>query len=78
MSEPKIAQKAPYVLELKPGKYYWCACGLSANQPFCNGSHKTTDIKSEMFELTEATTIALCGCKHTKNKPKCDGTHKSL
>ncbi|MDP2208171.1 MAG: CDGSH iron-sulfur domain-containing protein [Bacteroidota bacterium] len=78
MTEPKIAQKAPIVLELEPGKYYWCACGLSTNQPFCNGAHKTTDIKPEMFELAEKSKIALCGCKHTKNKPKCDGTHKTL
>lgn len=78
MTEPKIAQKAPFVLELEPGKYYWCACGLSANQPFCNGAHKTTDIRPKMFELTEKTKIAICGCKHTKNIPKCDGTHKTL
>lgn len=78
MTEPKIAQKAPFVLELEPGKYKWCACGLSTNQPFCNGAHKATDIKPEMFELTEKTKLFLCGCKHTKNKPKCDSTHKTL
>ncbi|MDI6804034.1 MAG: CDGSH iron-sulfur domain-containing protein [Bacteroidota bacterium] len=78
MTEPKIAQKAPFVLELEPGKYYWCACGLSTNQPFCNSSHKNTDLKPEIFEIKEKTKIALCGCKQTKTKPKCDRTHKTL
>lgn len=78
MTEPKIAQKAPFVLELEPGKYYWCACGLSTNQPFCNGAHKSTEFKPEIFEINEKTKIALCGCKQTKKKPKCDGTHKTL
>jgi CDGSH-type Zn-finger protein len=78
MSEPKIVQKAPFVLELKAGTYYWCACGLSARQPFCDSSHRTTDFVPEKFEITETSKVALCGCKHTKNKPKCDGTHKSL
>ncbi|RCK71697.1 MAG: Glutamate synthase [NADPH] large chain [Ignavibacteriae bacterium] len=78
MTEPKIVQKAPFVLELNSGKYAWCACGLSANQPFCDGSHKSTNITPIVFEINDKTKIALCGCKHTKNKPKCDGTHKNL
>lgn len=78
MTEPKIVQKAPFVLELNPGTYKWCACGLSQNQPFCDGSHKSTDIVPVTFEVEQTSKIALCGCKHTKNKPKCDGTHKSL
>lgn len=78
MTEPKIVQKAPFVLELDAGKYKWCACGLSQNQPFCDGSHKTTDFVPLAFELTEKSKIALCACKYSKNKPKCDGTHKSL
>lgn len=78
MTEPKIVQKAPFVLELNSGKYAWFACGLSANQPFCDGSHKSTNITLIVFEINDKTKIALCGCKHTKNKPKCDGTHKNL
>lgn len=78
MTEPKIVQKAPFVLELNSGKYAWCACGLSANQPFCDGSHKSTNITPIVFEINDKTKIALCGFKHTKNKPKCDGTHKNL
>lgn len=78
MDEPKIAQKSPYLLDLKPGTYWWCACGLSKNQPFCDGSHKTTSFTPVKFELTEAKQVALCGCKHSANKPFCDGTHKTL
>jgi CDGSH-type Zn-finger protein len=78
METPKIAQKMPYVLDLKPGKYYWCACGQSKNQPFCDGSHKGTSFSPVMVEITEPKKVVLCGCKMSKNKPFCDGTHKSL
>lgn len=78
MSEPKIAQKAPYVLEEKSGTYYWCACGLSSNQPFCNGSHKTTDIIPVAVTLDVEKKVAWCGCKHSGNKPYCDGTHRNI
>lgn len=78
MNEPVIAQKFPYALELEPGKYWWCACGRSANQPFCDGSHKDTGFSPVPFELAEAKKVWLCGCKHTKNQPYCDGTHKVL
>ena len=78
MSEPKIAQKAPYVLEEKPGTYYWCACGLSSGQPFCDGSHKTTDITPVAVTLDEEKKVAWCGCKHSGKKPHCDGTHRNI
>ena len=78
MSNPVIAQKAPYAVELKPGDYYWCACGQSKNQPFCDGSHKGTGFTPTKFTLTEAKTVYLCGCKHTATAPFCNGTHKSL
>ena len=78
MSEPLIAQKAPYALELDAGKYWWCACGRSASQPFCDGSHKGTEFSPVTFELAEKQKVWLCGCKHSGNKPMCDGTHKKL
>ncbi|RMI14265.1 MAG: CDGSH iron-sulfur domain-containing protein, partial [Calditrichaeota bacterium] len=65
MAEPKIAQKSPFGVELEPGDYWWCACGRSQNQPFCDGSHKGTEFKPVHFHLEEKKTVWLCGCKHT-------------
>ena len=65
MSEPVITQKAPYIEELEPGTYWWCACGKSQSQPFCDGSHKDTDFTPVKLEITETAMVSLCGCKHT-------------
>jgi len=80
MSEaPNIAQKAPYAVDLEAGKsYFWCACGNSKNQPFCDGSHKGSEFVPMKFEAAESKTAYLCGCKHSANKPYCDGSHKAL
>jgi CDGSH-type Zn-finger protein len=78
MTEPVCAQKAPYAVDLTPGDYWWCACGLSKKQPFCDGSHKVTDIVPLKFSVTVAEKKFMCGCKASKTKPFCDGTHKSL
>lgn len=78
MDKPVIAQKAPKMLTLEPGTYYWCACGRSQNQPFCDGSHKTTSITPQAFTIDEKKDVWLCQCKHSKNKPFCDGTHRTL
>lgn len=78
MDKPKIAQKMPYVLDLQPGKYYWCACGESKSQPYCDGSHKGTSFTPILTEITEAKKVALCGCKMTANQPFCDGTHSKI
>lgn len=78
MNQPKIAQKMPYIMDLQPGKYYWCACGESKNQPYCDGSHKGTAFTPVMAEITEAKKVAWCGCKQSANKPFCDGTHSKM
>ena len=79
MSKPKIADDKPIAVDPKVGKQqYWCACGLSSNQPFCDGSHKSTDIKPLKFEPEKDGTAYLCMCKHTKTPPYCDGSHKNL
>lgn len=78
MSKPEVPQKAPYVMEMEPGKYAWCACGKSANQPFCDGSHRGTDFSPVVTEIPEKKKVAWCGCKHSEGKPMCDGSHRDL
>lgn len=78
MATPDVPQKSPYVLNLEAGKYYWCACGKSAKQPFCDGSHKGSEFVPKLVEITESKTVALCGCKNTSNGVFCDGTHAKL
>ena len=78
MDKPKIAQKAPYVMELKPGKYAWCACGLSAKQPYCDGSHKGTGFVPIIEEIEVVKKVAWCGCKISSKVPYCDGSHSNL
>jgi CDGSH-type Zn-finger protein len=78
MAEAEIAQRTPYGVELEQGNYFWCACGRSAKQPFCDGTHKGSEFVPLKVELTEAKKVFLCGCKRTKNPPYCDGTHKDL
>jgi len=77
--EPLIAAKAPIEVELIAGRtYWWCSCGRSANQPFCDGSHKGTE-HTPVALKPEATGAAwLCACKRTAGKPFCDGTHQTL
>ncbi len=76
--EPVVVQKFPYILNLSPGTYYWCACGRSAKQPFCDGSHAGSAFTPHEFTLEKQSTVILCGCKHTAERPFCDGAHASL
>lgn len=78
MKEVVIAQKSSYKVELEPGNYWWCACGKSAKQPFCDGSHKGSEISPMKLEILEMKMYSLCGCKHAAKAPFCDGTHRSL
>ena len=78
MADPEIPSKAPAVLELEPGTYWWCACGRSKSQPFCDGSHAGTEFTPQEYTLEEKKRVALCQCKHTGNSPLCDGNHKNL
>ena len=76
---PRIAQKKPYKVNVTAGKtYFWCACGRSANQPFCDGSHEVTDLRPVRYKAEKDGTVFFCGCKQTGNKPLCDGTHKTV
>lgn len=79
MAEPIPAQKAPFQANVEVGrKYWWCACGRSAKQPYCDGSHKAVGLAPLEYAATETKTVWFCGCKATKKQPMCDGTHKSL
>ena len=79
MAEPVQAGDQPIPVELEAGKtYYWCSCGQSSNQPFCDGSHKGGEFTPVKFEATESKRAYLCTCKKTSNPGFCDGTHKSL
>lgn len=77
---PVVAQRLPYLVDgLAPGDYWWCACGRSQNQPFCDGSHAGTGLEPVRFTVTKRSgTLWLCGCKHSRHKPHCDGFHNRL
>ncbi len=78
MKTPHIAGKEPIISEMNPGEYYWCACGLSKKQPFCDGSHIDSGYGPVKLILTKKKKIAWCVCKHTKKPPFCDATHITL
>ena len=79
MDAPIPAQKAPYNFTVEEGKrYFWCACGRSSNQPFCDGSHKGTTLTPMPYIAAKTEELWFCGCKATGDKPFCDGTHNTL
>ncbi len=79
MSDPVIAQKAPYSIDVEAGQtYWWCSCGKSANQPFCDGAHKGSDFRPMEWTAPKTRKAHFCGCKHAVNKPLCDGTHGKI
>jgi len=79
MDKPKIAGRSPIKISVEAGKKYsWCSCGLSTNQPFCDGSHKGGSFTPIRYEATETKDVHFCTCKMTGNPGLCDGTHKNL
>ena len=79
MDKAVVAQKEPYAVEVEEGKaYFWCACGRSANQPFCDGSHEVTDLKPIRWKAESTGKKYFCGCKQTAGQPFCDGSHNKL
>lgn len=79
VNTPNIAQKSPYAVDVEAGKtYWWCACGQSKKQPFCDGSHKGGAFTPREYQAEESATVYFCGCKHSAKAPLCDGSHKNV
>lgn len=79
MTKPTIAAYQPAPVDLEQGKrYFFCVCGLSAKQPFCDGSHDKTEFRPQAFVAEKTGRVFLCQCKQTRNAPYCDGTHNTL
>lgn len=79
MSDAVIAQKGPYVVAVEAGEtYWWCACGRSKTQPFCDGSHEGSGLEPVEWTAEKSRKVAFCGCKHTATPAFCDGAHKDL
>lgn len=79
MDTPDSPRKAPYAVDVEAGKrYWWCACGRSKAQPFCDGSHKGSGFTPVEYKADKSEKVWFCGCKHSENKPLCDGTHRDL
>ena len=78
MPEPIVCQKKPIVQQVEPGSYWWCACGRSKEQPFCDGSHRGTGLSPKQVDIDAACTVAWCMCKHSGDGARCDGTHNRL
>jgi CDGSH-type Zn-finger protein len=76
MTKGQRAGDGPIAVEVEKDKsYYWCSCGFSSKQPFCDGSHKDTGKTPVKFVATESKDVFLCNCKKTNDKPFCDGSH---
>jgi CDGSH-type Zn-finger protein len=78
-AEAHIAQRGPFPVQVEAGKdYWWCACGRSKSQPFCDGSHQGSGFTPVKYTADKSDTVYFCGCKHSNGKPLCDGSHNKI
>ena len=76
---PEVGGRAPIAIDVEAGKsYWWCACGRSQKQPFCDGSHKVTEFRPVEWQAEKAEKVWFCACKRSGKRPMCDGSHKKL
>ena len=73
-----MSEDHPIILDLEPGTYYWCSCGKTKNQPFCDGSHEGTSYLPMEFTIAKKEQVALCNCQRTQDAPYCDGSHENI
>ncbi len=78
MDKPEVAQTRPFILQMSPGTYFWCRCGRSRRQPFCDGSHKGSNFSPAKVTVDAPLQIAWCGCKHSRAGHLCDGSHETF
>lgn len=79
MDRGKPTQTSPYRVDVEEGKsYFWCSCGQSANQPFCDGSHKGSEFNPIKYVAEKDGMVAFCGCRQSDKLPMCDGSHRTL
>jgi len=77
MDEPTVTGAGPIAIDVEAGRsYFWCSCGKSQKQPFCDGAHKGSEFVPTQYKAAETKTVWFCGCKKTQNGPLCDGSHK--
>lgn len=76
--KPTICGRGPLALKVERGTHWWCSCGLSSHQPFCDGSHKGSGFQPVKFVADEERTVRWCMCKHSSTPPFCDGSHGTL
>jgi len=79
MAEPTVGGTAPIAIDVQAGRsYFWCSCGKSKRQPFCDGAHKGSEFTPTEYKATETTKVWFCACKRSAKGVLCDGSHKTL